>query len=140
VPIIVAINKIDKPDADPQRVRTGCSSTRSSLKAMGGEVLDVEVSALKGTNLDKLIETILLQAEVLELKANPSRPALRHRHRGEARSRPRSGRDRAGPARHAASGDILVAGSEWGRVRALIDDRGEQVKRPARRCRSRCWA
>jgi translation initiation factor IF-2 len=73
VPIIVAINKIDKPDADPQRVRTELLQHEVFVESMGGDVLDVEVSALKGTNLDKLLEAILLQAEVLELKANPDR-------------------------------------------------------------------
>ncbi len=71
VPIIVAINKIDKPSADPQKVRTELLRHEVFVESMGGEVLDVEVSATKGTNLDKLLETILLQAEVLDLKANP---------------------------------------------------------------------
>ena len=101
VPIIVAINKIDKPDADPQRVRTELLQHEVFVESMGGDVLDVEVSATKGTNLDKLLETILLQAEVLELQANPQPAGRRHRDRGEARPRPRPGRDRARPARHA---------------------------------------
>ncbi|TIO59690.1 MAG: GTP-binding protein, partial [Mesorhizobium sp.] len=75
VPIIVAINKIDKRDADPQKVRTELLRHEVFVESMGGEVLDVEVSATKGTNLDKLLEAILLQAEVLDLKANPDRTA-----------------------------------------------------------------
>ena len=75
VPIIVAINKIDKPSADPQRVRTQLLQHEVFVETLGGEVLDVEVSATKGTNLDKLLEAILLQAEVLDLKANPDRTA-----------------------------------------------------------------
>ena len=101
VPIIVAINKIDKPDADPQRVRTELLQHEVFVESMGGEVLDVEVSALKHTNLDKLLETILLQSEVLELRANPNRAGRRHRDRGQARPRPRPGRDRPRPGRHA---------------------------------------
>ncbi|TIS74688.1 MAG: GTP-binding protein, partial [Mesorhizobium sp.] len=73
--IIVAINKIDKRDADPQKVRTELLRHEVFVESMGGEVLDVEVSATKGTNLDKLLEAILLQAEVLDLKANPDRTA-----------------------------------------------------------------
>ncbi|MGO4837480.1 GTP-binding protein, partial [Rhizobiaceae sp. 2RAB30] len=75
VPIIVAINKIDKPSANPQKVRTELLRYEVVVEEMGGETLDVEVSATKGTNLDKLLEAILLQAEVLDLKANPDRTA-----------------------------------------------------------------
>ncbi|MBN8913961.1 MAG: translation initiation factor IF-2, partial [Rhizobiales bacterium] len=75
VPIIVAINKIDKPAADPKRVQTDLLSHEIVVESMGGETLEVPVSALKGTNLDKLLETIHLQAEVLDLKANPDRSA-----------------------------------------------------------------
>ncbi len=128
VPIIVAINKIDKPDADPQRVRTELLQHEVFVESMGGDVLDVEVSALKHTNLDRLIETILLQSEVLELKANPNRPgegtvveAKLDRGRGPVATVLVQG----GTLR---VGDILVAGSEWGKVRALIDDHGETVK------------
>ncbi len=128
VPIIVAINKIDKPDADPQRVRTELLQHEVFVESMGGEVLDVEVSALKHTNLDRLLETILLQAEVLELSANPNRPA-----EGTViEAKLDRGR---GPVATVlvqrgtlGIGDILVAGSEWGKVRALLDDRGEPVK------------
>ena len=82
VPIIVAINKIDKPTADPQKVRTELLQHEVFVESLGGEVLDVEVSATKGMNLDKLLEAVLLQAELLELKANPNRTA-EGRHRGE---------------------------------------------------------
>ena len=128
VPIIVAINKIDKPDADPQRVRTELLQHEVFVESMGGDVLDVEVSAVKGTNLDKLLETILLQAEVLELKANPDRAAegtvieaKLDRGRGPvATVLVQSGTLHIG--------DIVVAGAAWGRVRALVNERGEQLK------------
>ncbi len=73
VPIIVAINKIDKREADPQKVRAELLRHEVFVESMGGEVLDVEVSATKGTNLDKLLEAIILQAELLDLRANPDR-------------------------------------------------------------------
>src|SRR3546814_18255485 len=75
VPIIVAINKIDKPEANPQKVRTELLQHEVFVESMGGEVLDVEVSAKNQTTLDKLLEAVLLQAEILELKADPNRPA-----------------------------------------------------------------
>ena len=99
--MIVAINKIDKPDAKPERVRTELLQHEVQVESLGGDVLDVEVSATKKINLDKLLETIGLQAELLDLKANPSPSGRRHRDRSQARSRPRPGRDRADPARHA---------------------------------------
>jgi translation initiation factor IF-2 len=128
VPIIVAINKMDKPQANPLRVRTELLQYDVQVESMGGETLDVEVSAVKKTGLDKLLETILLQAEVLELQV------------------PRDGRaeglvieaklDRGRGAVATVLvqrgtlrvGDIVVAGTEFARVRALIDDKGEQVK------------
>jgi translation initiation factor IF-2 len=128
VPIIVAINKIDKPDADPQRVRTELLQHEVFVESMGGEVLDVEVSALKHLNLDKLLETILLQSEVLELRANPNRPAegtVIEAKLDRGRGPVATVLVQAGTIR---VGDILVAGSEWGKVRALLDDRGEVVK------------
>ncbi len=127
VPIIVAINKVDKPGADPQRVRTELLQHEVFVESMGGDVLDVEVSALKGTNLDRLLETVLLQAEVLELKANPNREAE------GAVIEAQLDRGRGAVATVLVQqgtlkiGDILVAGAEWGRVRALIDDHGTQV-------------
>ncbi len=101
VPIIVAINKMDKQSANPTRVRTELLQHEVFVESMGGDALDVEVSAVKKTGLDKLLETILLQAEVLELKVSPRRPRRRPRHRSQARSRPRCGGDGAGAARHA---------------------------------------
>jgi translation initiation factor IF-2 len=128
VPIIVAINKIDRPDANPQKVRTELLQHEVFVESMGGEVLDVEVSATKRTNLDKLLEAILLQAELLDLKADPDRTS-----EGVViEAKLDKGR---GPVATILvqtgtliPGDIVVAGSEWGRVRALVDDRGEQVR------------
>src|SRR5437868_5360952 len=128
VPIIVAINKIDKADADPNRVRTELLQHEVFVETMGGEVLDVEVSATKGTNLDKLLETILLQAEVLELRANPNRDA----EGTVVEAKLDKGRGAVATVLVQRGtlhvGDILVAGAEWGRVRALVNDRGETIK------------
>jgi translation initiation factor IF-2 len=128
VPIIVAINKVDKNDADPQRVRTELLQREVFVESMGGEVLDVEVSALKGTNLDRLLETVLLQSEVLELKANPNRAA----EGTVVEARLDKGRGAVATVLVQAGtlevGDIVVAGSAWGRVRALVDDHGGQIK------------
>jgi translation initiation factor IF-2 len=128
VPIIVAINKMDKPDADPQRVRTELLQHEIIVESMSGETLEVEVSALKKTGIDKLLEGIHLQAELLELKANPNRPA-----EGVIiEAKLERGRGPVGTVlvqRGALRvGNIIVAGSSWGRVRALIDDRGETVQ------------
>ncbi len=101
VPMIVAINKIDKPGANPQKVREELLQHEIIVEAMGGDVQDVEVSALKKTNLDGLLEAINLQAEILELKANPDRAGRSDRGRGQARQGPRPAGHRAGPARHA---------------------------------------
>jgi translation initiation factor IF-2 len=127
VPIIVAINKIDKPQADPQKIRADLLRHEVFVESMGGDVLDVEVSATKGTNLDRLLEAVLLQAELLDLKANPDRTA-----EGVViEAKLDKGR---GPVATVLVqtgtlmvGDIVVAGSEWGRVRALVTDRGEQL-------------
>ncbi len=128
VPIIVAINKIDKPGGNPVRVRTDLLQHDIVVESMGGDTMDVEVSALKGTNLDKLLETILLQSEVLDLKANPDREASGM----VVEAQLDKGR---GPVATVLVergtlklGDIFVAGSAWGRVRALVNDKGEQVK------------
>ncbi len=128
VQMVVAINKVDKPDADPAKVRTELLQHEVFVESMGGEILDVEVSATKGTGLDRLIEAILLQAELLELKANPNRPA----EGSVIEARLDKGR---GPVATVLIergtlriGDIVVAGSEWGKVRALVDDHGKQVK------------
>jgi translation initiation factor IF-2 len=127
VPMIVAINKIDKPDARPERVRTELLQHEVQVESMGGEVLDVEVSATKKVNLEQLLEVLALQAEILELRANPNRPA-----EGTViEARLDRGR---GPVatvlvqRGALKvGDIIVAGAEWGRVRALLSDTGVNV-------------
>ncbi len=128
VPMIVAINKIDKPGANPDKVRQDLLQHEIVVEGMGGDVLDVEVSALKKTNLDKLEEAILLQAELLDLKANPDRGAEGVVIEAELDK----GR---GPVATVLIqrgtlnvGDIFVAGSESGRVRALLDDRNRQVK------------
>ncbi|MGB9297110.1 MAG: translation initiation factor IF-2 [Pseudolabrys sp.] len=128
VPIIVAINKIDKPDAKPDRVRTDLLQHEIQVESMGGEVVDVEVSATKKTNIDKLLEMIGLQAEILDLKANPQRAA-----EGTViEAKLDRGR---GPVATVLvqrgtlhPGDIVVAGAEWGRVRALVSDTGEPVQ------------
>ncbi|WP_136657560.1 translation initiation factor IF-2 [Nitratireductor sp. XY-223] len=128
VPIIVAINKIDKPEADANKVRTELLQHEVFVESMGGEVLDVEVSATKGTNLDKLLEAILLQAEILDLKANPDRTAegaVIEAQLDRGRGSVATVLVEAGTLH---TGDIVVAGNEWGRVRALVDDRGKQVK------------
>lgn len=127
VPIIVAINKIDKPAADVQKVRNELLQHEVFVESMGGEVLDVEVSALEGTNLDKLLDTLLLQAELLELKANPDRFAL-----GtvvEANLDKGRGPVATVLIQHGTLniGDIIVGGRQWGRVRALLDDELKQV-------------
>jgi translation initiation factor IF-2 len=124
-PIIVAINKIDKADARPERVRQELLQHEIVVEQLGGEVLDVEVSALEKTNLDKLEEAILLQAELLDLTANPNRPA-----EGVVlEAKLERGRGAVATVLIQRGtlqvGDIFVAGSEWGRVRALIDDRGQ---------------
>ncbi len=127
VPIIVAINKIDKPGADPKRVRTELLSHDIVVESLGGETLEVEVSALKKTGLDKLLEAIGLQAEVLELKANPERAA-----EGViVEAKLERGRGPVGTALIQRGtlhlGDLIVAGSAYGRVRALINENGEHV-------------
>jgi translation initiation factor IF-2 len=128
VPIIVAINKMDKPDAKPDRVRQELLQHEIVVEKHGGDVLDVEVSAVKKTGLDKLQEAILLQAEILDLKANPDRPAegsIIEAKLERGRGPVATVLIKRGTLR---LGDIFVAGSEWGRVRALIDDRSQQVK------------
>ena len=127
VPIIVAINKMDKPDSDPNRVRQELLSYDIVVEDMGGDTQDVPVSALKKTGLDKLQEAILLQAEILDLKANPHRSA-----EGTViESRLDRGRGPVGTVLvqrgTLSQGDIVVAGSEWGRVRAMLDDKGKPI-------------
>ncbi|MEO3386585.1 translation initiation factor IF-2 [Mesorhizobium sp. CAU 1741] len=128
VPIIVAINKIDKPSADAQKVRNQLLQHEVFVESMGGEVLDVEVSATKKLNLDKLLEAILLQSELLDLKANPDRTAegvVIEAKLDKGRGPVATILVQTGTLK---IGDIVVAGNEWGRVRALVDDRGEQLK------------
>ena len=127
-PIIVAINKMDKPDANPNRVRQELLQHDIVVEEMGGETMDVEVSATKRLHLDKLEEAIMLQAEILDLKANPERLA----EGSVIESRLDKGRGpvatmlvQKGTLR---SGEIVVAGAEWGRVRAMLDDKGRQIK------------
>jgi translation initiation factor IF-2 len=127
VPMIVAINKIDKQGADPQRVRTELLSQEIVVESLGGDTLEIEVSALKKTGLDKLLEAIALQAEVLELTANPDRAA-----EGViVEAKLERGRGPVGTALIQRGtlhlGDLVVAGSAYGRVRALINELGEQV-------------
>ena len=126
-PLIVAINKMDKEDANPGRVRQELLSYEVVVEDMGGETQDVEVSATKKTGLDKLTEAISLQAEILDLKANPERAA-----EGTViESRLDRGRGpvaivlvQKGTLRQ---GDIVVAGAEWGRVRAMLDDKARAI-------------
>jgi translation initiation factor IF-2 len=128
VPIIIAINKMDKPAANPTRVRTDLLQHELVVESMGGDVLDVEVSATKGTNLDKLLETILLQAEVLNLRANPNREAsglVVEAQLDKGRGPVATVLVQRGTLK---LGDIFVAGSAWGRVRALVDDKAQHVK------------
>ncbi|PZA11055.1 translation initiation factor IF-2 [Rhodopseudomonas palustris] len=128
VPIIVAINKIDKPDAKPDRVRTDLLQHNVQVESMGGDVVDVEVSAKNKVNLDKLLEMIALQAEILDLKTNTTRPA-----EGTV-IEAKLDRGRGPVATVLVQrgtlkvGDIIVAGAEMGRVRALISDQGETVQ------------
>lgn len=128
VPIIIAINKIDKPDADPTRVKNDLLRHEIVTEDMGGDILAVEVSAMQKTNLDKLEEAILLQAELLELKANPERLAdgvVIEARVDRGRGPVATVLVQRGTIR---PGDVLVAGAEWGRVRALVNDRGESVE------------
>ncbi|MBB3612950.1 translation initiation factor IF-2 [Rhizobium sp. BK602] len=128
VPIIVAINKIDKHEANPQKVRTELLQHEVFVESMGGEVLDVEVSAKNRVNLDKLLEAILLQAEILDLKANPNRTAegtVIEAQLDRGRGSVATVLVQKGTLR---PGQIVVAGDQWGRVRALVNDKGEHVK------------
>jgi translation initiation factor IF-2 len=128
VPMIVAINKIDRPDAKPDRVRTELLQHEIQVETLGGEVLDVEVSATKKLNVDRLLETIGLQSEILDLKANPNRPA-----EGTV-IEAKLDRGRGPVATVLVQrgtlkvGDLIVAGADWGRVRALVSDTGAPVE------------
>ena len=128
VPMIVAINKTDRPDAKPERVRTELLQHEVQVETLGGEVLDVEVSATKKLNVDRLLETIGLQSEILDLKANPNRPA-----EGTV-IEAKLDRGRGPVATVLVQrgtlhvGDLVVAGADWGRVRALVSDTGTPVE------------
>jgi translation initiation factor IF-2 len=128
VPMIVAINKIDKPEAKPQKVREELLQHEIVVEDMGGDVQDVEVSAKNKTNLDKLLEAINLQAEILELKANPDRSAegtVIEAKLDKGRGPLATVLVERGTLR---VGDVFVAGASSGKVRAMIDDHGRQVK------------
>ncbi|MFN3687119.1 translation initiation factor IF-2 [Salinarimonas sp.] len=128
VPMIVAINKIDKPSANPQRVRTELLQHDVQVESMGGETLEFEVSALTGAGLDELLEGLQLQSEILDLKANPDRAAegtVVEAKLDRGRGPVATVLVQRGTLR---TGDIVVAGAEWGRVRALVSDVGDQVK------------
>ncbi|RDJ19121.1 translation initiation factor IF-2, partial [Rhizobium phaseoli] len=128
VPIIVAINKIDKHEADPQKVRNQLLQHEVFVESMGGETLDVEVSAKTGKNLDKLLEAVLLQAEILDLKANPNRTAegtVIEAQLDRGRGSVATVLVQNGTLK---PGQIIVAGDVWGRVRALVTDKGDHVK------------
>ena len=128
VPMIVAINKVDRPAADPQKVRTDLLQHEVVVEAMSGEVQDVEVSAKTGQGLDTLLEAIALQAEILELRANPDRAAegaVIEAQLDVGRGPVATVLVQKGTLRQ---GDIFVVGEKWGKVRALINDKGERVK------------
>ena len=128
VPMIIAINKCDKPDANPDIVRTELLQHEVIVEAMSGDVQDVEVSALAKTGLDQLLEAISLQAEILELKANPKRAAqgaVIEAQLDVGRGPVATVLVEKGTLRQ---GDIFVVGEQWGKVRALINDKGERVK------------
>ncbi len=127
VPMIVAINKVDKPSARPDKVRTDLLQHEVVVEKMSGDVQDVEVSAVTGQGLDELLEAIALQAEILELRSNPNRPALG----AVIEAKLDVGR---GPVATVLvqngtlkQGDIFVVGEQWGKVRALMNDKGERI-------------
>ena len=128
VPMVVAINKIDKPDANPDRVKQELLSHDVVLEDFGGDVQGVPVSAIKGTNLDKLIEAVQLQAELLDLRANPDREA----HGTIVEAKLDRGRGVVATVLVQRGtlkvGDLVVAGAQWGRARALLNDRGQPVE------------
>jgi translation initiation factor IF-2 len=127
VPMIVAINKIDKPGADPDRVRNELLSHEIVVESLGGDTMDVEISAKQKLNIDKLLETVLIQAEILELKANPNRAA-----QGtviEAKMEKGRGSVATVLVQHGTLkvGDVFVAGAQVGKVRALVDEHGVNI-------------
>jgi len=127
VPMIVAINKIDRPNANPTKVRTDLLQHEVIVEEMSGEVQDVEVSAIKGTGLEQLLEAISLQAEILELKANPDRAAsgaVIEAQLDVGRGPVATVLVQNGTLR---KGDIFVVGEQWGKVRALVNDQGDRI-------------
>jgi len=127
VPMIVAINKIDKPDAKAERVRAELLQYSVQVESMGGDTLEVEVSATKRINLDKLLDAIALQSEVLDLKSNPDREAegtVIEAKLDKGRGPVATVLVQRGTLK---TGDIVVAGSEYGRVRALLSDLGAPI-------------
>ena len=127
VPIIVAINKIDKPDAKPDRVRTELLQHEIQVESLGGDVVDVEVSANQEDQYRQAAGDDRPAGRNSRPQGQSEPSGRRHRDRGQARPRPRPGGDRADSARHAQVGDLVVAGAEWGRVRALVSDTGEPI-------------
>ncbi len=127
VPMIVAINKCDKPDANPDKVRTDLLQYEVIVEGLSGDVQDIEVSAITGQGLDALLEAIALQAEILELKANPKRAAqgaVIEAQLDVGRGPVATVLVQNGTLRQ---GDIFVVGEQWGKVRALVDDKGDRV-------------
>ncbi len=128
VPIVVAINKIDLPGADPMKVKTSLLQHGIGVEEMGGESLCAEVSAKKRINIDKLVEAILLQAEMLDLKANPDRKA----EGAVIEAKMEKGRGSVVTVLVQKGtlkiGDIFIAGKEWGRVRAMFNEHGQKVQ------------
>ena len=135
VPIIVAINKIDKPDAQPERIKQQLADRGLLAEDWGGDVVMVPVSAKTKTNLDLLLEMILLVADMQDLKANPARPAMGTVLEAQAGSRTRSRRHGAGAQRHPARRRLFHLRIGFRTVRALFDDRGAPVREVCRRCR-----
>ena len=131
VPIVVAINKIDLPGADPMKVKTSLLQHGIGVEEMGGECLCAEVSAKKRINIDKLVDAILLQAEILDLKANPDRKA----EGAVVEAKMEKGRGTVVTALVQKGtlrvGDICIAGKEWGRVRAMFNERGQKLQEAA---------
>ncbi|MCE0505715.1 MULTISPECIES: translation initiation factor IF-2 [unclassified Roseivivax] len=128
VPMIVAINKCDKPEANPTKVRTDLLQHEVIVEEMSGEVQDVEVSAISGAGLDNLLEAIALQSELLELNANPDRPAMGAVIEAQldvGRGPVATVLVQTGTLRQ---GDIFVVGEQWGKVRAMENDQGKRVK------------
>ncbi len=128
VPIIVAVNKVDLPDANPMKVKQDLLQYELVVEDMGGDIQCIEVSAKERTNLDKLVEAIILQSEILEIKANPNRPAKG----AVVESKMEPGRGSVATILIEKGtlriGDTFVVGAEFGKVRALINDKGDQIK------------